>query len=74
MGRCEAEVCSHFVPDESYNCVNKCTSAACFSEIYEANPLEDGEIDHERERLFTSCLRTEYSELWKQGKVSNHGF
>lgn len=38
------------------NCVNKCTSESCFSEVYN-EPLEDGEVDQERARLFVACLR-----------------
>jgi hypothetical protein len=57
--KCEIEECGHMVPEESYNCVNKCTSSKCFEEIYASNPLEDGEIDYDRERRFTSCLRKE---------------
>jgi len=46
----------HLIPDEAMNCVNKCTSESCFSEVY-YEPLEDGEIDQDRARLFVACLR-----------------
>lgn len=59
---CELQDCSHLVPEEAYNCVNKCTSSNCFLEIYAENPLEDGELDLERERNFKTCLRKEYKE------------
>jgi hypothetical protein len=56
---CERLNCNQYLPDESMNCVNNCTSPACFQEIYASNPLEDGEIDDRRSRDFTSCLRRE---------------
>ena len=62
---CETSTCSNLVPDENMNCVNNCTSERCFAEVYGAEPLEDGEIDHERRRRFTSCLRNEAKEQKK---------
>jgi hypothetical protein len=56
---CEEDACSHLIKDEAYNCVNNCTSADCFSQIYAETPLEDGEIDTDRNRQFISCLRKE---------------
>lgn len=50
--------CRKYVPDEAMNCVNRCISEKCFGLVYE-EPLEDGEIDIERQRKFTSCLRDE---------------
>lgn len=61
--RCENEDCVHLVPEEAFNCVNNCTSQACYTEIYAAMPLEDGEIDIDRSRAFTSCLRREQQEI-----------
>lgn len=60
---CEEDQCSHFIKEEAYNCVNNCTSPSCYEEVYSANPLEDGEIDSERNRLFVSCLRKESRKL-----------
>ncbi|RYG65721.1 DUF4787 domain-containing protein [archaeon] len=57
--KCEKEDCSHLVPEEAYNCVNKCTSEKCYNEVYKESPLEDGEIDNARNRAFLSCLREE---------------
>lgn len=56
---CERTTCAALIPDESANCVNKCTSEECFEEVYAENPLEDGEIDQERARQFTNCMRKE---------------
>ena len=56
---CEKEDCSHLIFDEAYNCVNECISKICYDEVYAGDPLEDGEIDNGRMRLFTSCLRKE---------------
>lgn len=54
-----SEECKHINPDENMNCVNNCTSVICYNRIYAAEPLEDGEIDAERNRKFISCLRDE---------------
>lgn len=56
---CEKNECSKFVPEEAYNCVNKCVSPDCYEEVYATNPLEDGEIDVTRSRTFTGCVRQE---------------
>ncbi len=61
--RCENEDCAHLITEEAFNCVNNCTSLSCYSQIYQEIPLEDGEIDFERSRLFTSCLRREQQDL-----------
>ena len=57
---CERDACGHLVPDEAANCVNRCTSELCFAQVYgpeAGGDLEDGEVDSERERKFTTCLR-----------------
>ena len=56
---CEEFDCGHLIKEEAYNCVNNCTSTVCFDKIYAESPLEDGEIDLERHRLFITCLRNE---------------
>ncbi len=56
---CEEFDCGHLEKEEAYNCVNNCTSTVCFDKIYAESPLEDGEIDLERRRLFITCLRNE---------------
>lgn len=60
---CELEDCGHLIPEEAYNCVNKCVSDECFEKIYSTNPLEDGEIDMERNRAFIACIRQEYRKV-----------
>ena len=55
--------CTHLHVDVQANCVNECVSPTCFDKIYtntDKGPLEPGEIDYERDRLFTNCVRTEY--------------
>ena len=69
MNDCELSVCKQYRRDEAYNCVNNCTSVACYTKIYGANPLEDGEIDYERNRKFISCLRDEIKEQQREQRV-----
>ena len=57
--KCEKQECGMMVPEEAYNCVNRCVSPSCYAEVYADNPLEDGEIDQTRSRLFVSCVRQE---------------
>ena len=63
------ENCAKLHPDENDNCVNRCTSPACYAEVYAANPLEPGEIDMPRWRAFERCARKEAREakrrLWE---------
>ncbi len=54
---CETQKCSGMRPGTNMNCVNKCISESCFDEIYGEEPLEDGEVDSKRSRLFQSCAR-----------------
>ena len=54
---CEKEICKDFNIDTNMNCVNKCLSEKCYTEIYEKMPLEDGEIDSVRSKQFISCSR-----------------
>ena len=56
---CERTTCGKIIPEEAYNCVNKCVSSDCYNEIYADNPLEDGEIDNTRSRAFTACVRNQ---------------
>ena len=39
----DKEDCAALHPDENDNCVNRCTSPACYAEVYAASPLEPGE-------------------------------
>ena len=54
---CETQKCSGMQPGTNMNCVNACISQSCFDEIYGEEPLEDGEVDSKRSRLFQSCAR-----------------
>lgn len=56
--------CSPIHPDENANCVNKCISASCYEQIYAEEPLEDGEIDHRRNRDFINCLRKVFKVIY----------
>ncbi len=41
------------------NCVLKCVSPECYEKLYGNDPLEEGELDTTRGRLFRNCLKTE---------------
>jgi hypothetical protein len=58
----DKEDCAALHPDENDNCVNRCTSPACYAEVYAASPLEPGEIDMPRWRAFERCARKEARE------------
>ena len=66
---CQQVVCAAWVLEESANCVNLCTSPACFEQVYGSNPLEDGEIDLRRARDFEKCLKDEFKLLRKRKRV-----
>ncbi|QDZ20670.1 hypothetical protein HOP50_04g31920 [Chloropicon primus] len=40
------------------NCVLLCVSPECYEKIYGSDPLEEGELDTTRGRLFRTCVRT----------------
>ena len=54
---CETQTCAGMQPGTNMNCVNECISQSCFDEIYAEEPLEDGEVDSKRSRLFQNCAR-----------------
>lgn len=57
---CNKNTCNHIkYTEEAQNCINSCMSLLCYEEIYGNNPLEDGEIDLIRQRLFQTCVRKE---------------
>lgn len=56
------DLCGQLIPEEAYNCVNECISKNCYDKVYALNPLEDGEIDFDRNIEFISCLRNEQRE------------
>ena len=39
------------------NCVLECVSPECYAEVYAQDPLEEGELDTTRGRLFRVCVR-----------------
>ena len=39
---------------ETINCVRRCVSSTCYKQIYDADPLERGEID-QRAKPFQTC-------------------
>ena len=57
--RCESSISSSSLYEESINAINRCVSASCFNDVYGDTPLEDGEVDPVRNRLFTICTRKE---------------
>ena len=56
---CERSMCIHLPEEEAANCVHECLSPTCFGEVYGAEPLEPGELDHLRSRNFNACTRRE---------------
>ena len=56
---CEREVCGAYLMEEKLNCVSLCLSPACYETIYGDNPLEDGELDFTRAKLFDECFLSE---------------
>lgn len=56
---CETNVCGAYVTEENLNCVSACLSPACFERVYGEEPLEDGELDFGRARLFDDCYMEE---------------
>ena len=55
---CEDE-CSEVHEDDRPNCVLRCQSGTCYSEVYLAEELEPGEIDLARQKSFQACLSRE---------------
>ncbi len=61
--------CSKRIPEEQpecldddtrrENCMLRCVSPACYDQVYAADPLEEGELDTTRGRLFRNCVRSE---------------
>jgi len=57
---CQQTLCARWIPEESMNCLNSCTSPGCYEAIYgHTEPLEEGEIDIPRARAFEECLKNE---------------
>ena len=55
---CQKSDCANVLDDDP-NCIYKCISNDCYQEIYANEPLEPGEIDFQRDKLFQNCYRTE---------------
>lgn len=55
--QCGEVECADVHSDGRDNCILKCTSPACYEEIYAADELEPGEIDNKRSRDFNGCLQ-----------------
>ena len=45
------------------NCIYECVSPKCYSQIYSSDPIEDGQIDYHRYRLFALCVRQEVRDI-----------
>mmetsp|Transcript_12219 Transcript_12219/g.18356 ORF Transcript_12219/g.18356 Transcript_12219/m.18356 type:complete len:130 (-) Transcript_12219:32-421(-) len=67
---CETGDCGHLILEESMNCVTKCVSEKCYSEVkYDVDPLEDGEVDVNRATLFAQCTRNELLKERARGRT-----
>ncbi len=47
----------------------QCISSVCFDAVYASDPLEDGEIDSKRERIFSKCVKKIENDLHRQKKA-----
>lgn len=45
--------------EDPQNCLNQCISSTCFDQVYRSEPLELGEVDYHRAKLFTNCVYRE---------------
>mmetsp|Transcript_20593 Transcript_20593/g.41086 ORF Transcript_20593/g.41086 Transcript_20593/m.41086 type:complete len:130 (+) Transcript_20593:178-567(+) len=67
---CETGDCGHLIIEESMNCVTKCVSEKCYSEVkFDVDPLEDGEVDVNRAMLFAQCVRNELLKERARGRT-----
>eukprot|EP00520_Triparma_pacifica_P003386 CAMPEP_0118658032 /NCGR_PEP_ID=MMETSP0785-20121206/14345_1 /TAXON_ID=91992 /ORGANISM="Bolidomonas pacifica, Strain CCMP 1866" /LENGTH=112 /DNA_ID=CAMNT_0006551009 /DNA_START=93 /DNA_END=427 /DNA_ORIENTATION=+ len=69
----EQDLCGGIHVDLNQNCVNECISPDCYTEVYGPStigPLEDGEIDPERQKLFTQCVRRDYREQKRKREMA----
>mmetsp|Transcript_5633 Transcript_5633/g.9736 ORF Transcript_5633/g.9736 Transcript_5633/m.9736 type:complete len:117 (-) Transcript_5633:398-748(-) len=51
------------------NCVLRCVSPVCYTDIFGVEELEEGEVDGTRTRKFNSCARKEIAEMEKNKKL-----
>lgn len=56
--------------EEAMNCVHECISTTCFREIY-AIPLEPGEIDFDKAKMFQACAENEAMITRKKDRERN---
>lgn len=49
--------------DKTENCLNRCLSEKCYADFYAKNPVEEGQIDRDRNRAFNDCLKAEEREM-----------
>ncbi|GAB5372419.1 hypothetical protein AAMO2058_001663700 [Amorphochlora amoebiformis] len=61
MSSCEDYECRG-LKDEDPNCIPKCASETCYTQIYAGNELEPGEIDVRRNREFIRCSKNDLIE------------
>lgn len=54
---CERDVCQGLANEAKLTCTYRCVSPDCYEEIYAKDEIEEGEVDTERGRLFSSCFR-----------------
>merc|ERR1711934_94548 len=67
--KCETDYskCGSVQPDSMKPpCILKCMSPACYSEVYGADELEEGELDFKRRREFKTCVRNKEFEKEKE--------
>ncbi|KAL7556912.1 hypothetical protein ACA910_019285 [Epithemia clementina (nom. ined.)] len=57
--------CSSMIPEERMNCFFQCLSESCYDKIFGDMPLEDGEVDYDRYRLFERCLK---QDIWSRNE------
>lgn len=71
---CREQICSFALPEESLNCVNFCVSPSCYETVYGQMPLEDGEIDLARGKVYDECLKNEQKRVHRRKRelVSNN--
>lgn len=50
-------------PDNTENCVLRCMSENCYISVYGNSPLESGEIDRDKSKLYSDCFRIEDKEI-----------
>ena len=57
LGTC-SHLCRGVAPDGDETCALECQAPSCYEQVYAAEPLEPGEVDHARAIEFARCLRS----------------